>query len=286
MSNKTVAALFAEDSGTTFTNEYFNSILNYLKQSLENAGYNLAFLNCSSKYSGRPSYLKQMEQNNYAGAVIIYAQYDEPEVVELIESDFPVVTIDCPLKNVSDVSSDNTKGFSELSNYICELGHRKIAYIMGDKNYITNSRKNTLLEVCKRYEIPSNHVYLFYSTYNNSLQSSFYTEELLSMDEPPTCIIYSSDFAAIGGYNILRARGYDVPNETSIAGFDGLRTASQFEPKLCTVHQDCEAIGNIAAEKIMEAIEYPDVATKESTIVPTTMIYGKTVADVSTDIFK
>lgn len=55
------------------------------------------------------------------------------------------------------------------------------------------------------------------------------------MDNPPTCIIYPDDFSAFGGINAIRGMGLRIPEDVSIAGYDGIPLARQAEPKLTTV---------------------------------------------------
>ena len=51
-----------------------------------------------------------------------------------MNSAFPVVTIDYTHYNCTAVCSNNVKGMEELLKYIYKKGHRKIAYIHGQKN--------------------------------------------------------------------------------------------------------------------------------------------------------
>ena len=51
------------------------------------------------------------------------------------------------------------------------------------------------------------------------------TSELLDLKDPPTCILYPDDFSALGGINEIHERGLRIPDDISIAGYDGLTFA-------------------------------------------------------------
>ena len=55
------------------------------------------------------------------------------DVLELMNSDLPVVTIDYVHHNCTAVSSNNIQGIEDLVKYIYGQGHRKIAYIHGSR---------------------------------------------------------------------------------------------------------------------------------------------------------
>ena len=61
------------------------------------------------------------------------------------------------------------------------------------------------------------------------------TEALLELPSPPTCILYPDDFACFGGLNVMLRRGIRVPEDISVAGYDGLRIGRHVQPRLTTL---------------------------------------------------
>ena len=103
------------------------------------------------------------------------------------------------------------------------------------------------------------------------------TRELLELKDPPTCILYPDDLSAVGGFNEIRERDLKIPEDISIAGYDGNNIARIMEPKLTTLCQDTSAIGRIAAEKLVELIEQPKTALIRSYTVDGTLFQGRSV---------
>ena len=78
----------------------------------------------------------------------------------------------------------------------------------------------------------------------------------------------------MGGINEIRERGLRIPEDISVAGYDGINIAQVLEPKLTTLCQDTAAIGRIAAERLIELIEHPKTTVIEKYTVDGTLFKG------------
>lgn len=76
----------------------------------------------------------------------------------------------------------------------------------------------------------------------------------------------------MGGINEIRERGLRIPEDISVAGYDGINIAQVLEPKLTTLCQDTAAIGRIAAERLIELIEHPKTTVIEKYTVDGTLL--------------
>ena len=93
---------------------------------------------------------------------------------------------------------------------------------------------------------------------------------MLKLKNPPTCIFYPDDFACVGGINAIREMGLSIPEDISVAGYDGIPLGKNMSPNLTTLDQDTEGIGSTAAEKLINLIERP-----KSTLIQQNLIPGK-----------
>ena len=81
--------------------------------------------------------------------------------------------------------------------------------------------------------------------------------ELLKKNSDLDGIFATSDVMAANIIRACKKMGKRVPEDISIAGYDGITIAKILEPKLTTLCQDTVAIGRIAAEKLIDLIENP-----------------------------
>ena len=242
-----LGVLFKEEAGRGLTHEYFSGILNGFKEKAEELGYDITFIN-NEHVNHKMSYLEHCKYRNFDGVGIVCARFEEPEVQELLQSNIPIVTVDYVYYNCTVVSSNNVKGMNELVRYIYSKGHRKIAYIYGEKHSaVTRDRL---------------------------------TRELLNLPDPPTCILYPDDTALIGGINVIDEMGLKVPDDISIAGFDGTKVSQLMSPKITTIRQNTRKIGEEAVKRLVQRIEQPKTTLVERVIINGELLVGESVGGI------
>lgn len=262
-----IGVLFAVDDHSGLTHDYFAYVLDSLKCTVEARGYDITFINGSSVRPNKMSYLEHCRYRGFDGVVIANTQFSRPEVMELVQSDIPSVTIDHLFNNVSAVMSDNVKGMRDLFQYVYEKGHRRIAYIHGADSSVTRSRLASFYKTAAELGIEVPDEYIGAAAYRDTNAAYIETERLLDLKDRPTCILYPDDFACFGGINAINERGLRIPNDISVAGYDGIRIGRHVEPKLTTVKQDTTRLGQLAAEKLLSLIEHPKTTIIEQIIV-------------------
>ena len=198
----------------------------------------------------------------------------------LIQSDLPVITIDHVFDNRSAVLSDNVNGMEELVEYICSMGHERVAYIHGADSSVSRNRISSFYRTMAKQGINVPDAYICEAQYRDTEATRRLTLELLDLQEPPTCIIYPDDFSALGGINAIRERGLSIPDDISIAGYDGILLSHVLEPKLTTICQDTAGIGKTAADRLIQEIEHPRTSLIEHVVVKGRLQKGGSVKKI------
>lgn len=273
-----LGVLYKEKTGSGLAHEYFSQILEGFRREAEHQGYDITFLSNSKSGKERMSFLEHSLYRGMDGVIIAVADYDDPEVIELLNSDFAVVCIDYVFNGRISVMSDNEEGMSTLLQYIYDKGHRRIAYIYGDDSLVTSNRISTYCQFLDRNGLEFREEYLQKGKYRDSIAANTITQMLLDLKEPPTCIVYADDFSAIGGINYLKNKGINIPQDISVAGYDGIVMASQLQPQLTTYKQDTIHIGQLAASQLISLIEKPKATIIKQYLTKGNLIEGGSVA--------
>ena len=277
-----IGVMFVDEAASGLTHDYFNHVLESFKRTAEERGYDITFT--SGKISGQKlSYYEHCRYRGVDGVVIACVDFYADEVQELIRSEIPVVTIDHVFDGNIAVVSNNGQGMEDLVTYIYNQGHRRIAYIHGDNTSVTRIRLTSFYRTLQRVGVETPDDYIKESPYRDADSAAKATRELLDLPNPPTCILYPDDYAAIGGINEIRERGLRIPEDISIAGYDGIAIAKILEPKLTTLCQDTVAIGRIAAEKLIDLIENPKTTMIDKFTVDGTLFKGASVKQLLPD---
>ena len=276
-----IGVLFVDEATNGLTHDHFAAVLDSFKRTAERSGYDITFINCYRDREDRMTYLEHSRYRGFDGVILACIDFDDPEVVELVQSDIPVVTIDHIFNNRIAVLSDNVTGIRDLLELIYHKGHRKIAYIHGADSAVTKNRVSSFYRTAEMLGLEVPDEYIREAAYRDTATTYTVTNQLLDLPDPPTCIIFPDDFAVFGGINAIRERGLRIPEDISVAGYDGIPAARHLEPQLTTVRQDAEQIGCVAARQLISLIERPKSTIVEQIVIPGTVLEGRSVASIS-----
>lgn len=81
-----------DEQNSGLTHEYFSSVLESLKVEAESRGYDVTFIN--RNVGRRTTYLQHCRYRGVDGVIIASVDFSDPQVLELVNSELPVVTID------------------------------------------------------------------------------------------------------------------------------------------------------------------------------------------------
>ncbi|WDC85157.1 substrate-binding domain-containing protein [Caloramator sp. mosi_1] len=204
----------------------------------------------------RISYLDHCKIRAVDGVIIITSQPDDKQIQDIIKSDFPCVLIDNESNRVSSVHSDDAQGCFMAAEYLYSLGHRRIAHIYGSKDTFSgnvrfNEFKNALIEL----GVEIRDEYFVDGGYFSFEGGYDAMKKLLELKEPPTAVFAAGDFMAIGAINAIKEKGLKVPKDISVIGYDDLEISRYITPKLTTIKQNTDLLGENAADILVNMID-------------------------------
>ncbi len=167
----------------------------------------------------------------------------------------PVVAVGRPVESddVCYVGVDDVTAAKVATEYLVSLGHRKIAYISGGTPDILSDMRHEgyrlgLSEASAKlqdWRIESD---------GTSEGGRSAVERLFIKDTLPTAFFCFNDNTAIGVISALQLRGYNVPRDFSVVGFDDILFSKDITPALTTIRQPRAKIGEDAMTKLLDLI--------------------------------
>ena len=79
----------------------------------------------------------------------------------------------------------------------------------------------------------------------------------MSLKNRPTAVFCSNDYLAIGAMEGAREKGFRVPEDLSVVGFDDIPLASFLVPALDTIRQPAYDMGVDGARLLLEHLKSP-----------------------------
>ncbi len=271
-----LGVLFMDATASGLTHEYFSALLNSFKVEAEKLGYDITFISNQVNHF-ITNYLDHCRYRQCDGVMIASIDFTDPDVLNLIQSDIPTVTIDYVFDNHTSIMSDNVQSMNDLIKYVYGKGHRKIAFIHGEDTSVTRNRLESFYQTFQDLGIDVPAEYMKPAFYHDPKSSGLATRELLSLPDKPTCILYPDDFSYIGGMNEIERMGLKIPEDISVVGYDGIYLSQVLRPRLTTLHQDTDSLGKEAAAELTKAIKNPKSYTPQQIVVKGNILEGDSV---------
>ncbi len=153
------------------------------------------------------------------------------------------------------IGFDNHAVASTLTRHLLDLGHRRIAVISGftEQNDRARARIEGVRDEMKRNSLRLSPKAVTEQPFNLS-GGRLGLQKLMQQKLQPTAILCGNDLLAAGALLEAQRVGIRVPEELSICGVDNQELASELNPGLTTVSLATEALGRVAAERIVAAL--------------------------------
>lgn len=79
---------------------------------------------------------------------------------------------------------------------------------------------------------------------------------------------------------MIHEKGFRIPEDISVVGYDGIMLNRVMNPRVTTIHQNMPEIGRKAADLLIGLIEKPKTTLIEHVIVPGTFVQGGSVRNL------
>lgn len=203
--------------------------------------------------------LDELNDGNIAGLLIYTTETNlhRGEIYNALNHKKPIVFVDkSPNRLIGNtVMSDPQQGMFLLVKHLVEHGHKKIAFI-GHPLQTRTSVKQRFDATCAAmnfFDIPLEHRYLRFSH-----DPKTETRALLTMDDPPTAIIYASSFLYYVSLPVFHELNFSIPEDVSVVAHDRIQRVEESDMPVTNVDQDFFGIGSVAAKRLFEIMVNPD----------------------------
>lgn len=184
----------------------------------------------------------------------------------------PILSIGIEVPGVHSIIIDNKKGTFETVDHLIKVhSAKKIAFIKGpEENQEAVDRFLGYQECLKAHGISYNNKLVAPGSFSPGDGSKGLNLILETRKETVDAVVCTTDDAAIEVITSLVNKGFNVPKDILVVGFDNLDSSSSFSPSLTTVGQPIFHIGSLAAEYIIDI--YNGKSVKALTVINTKFV--------------
>ena len=219
------------------------------------------FYSENANYTGDINVFKNINFHDF-DAVICFSEVIKDETILGYISDgakeagIPVFMLERHVDGCIDVGYDYVSAFEDLCRHVIEE-HKltKINYLSGIKdNSFSQERENVFRKVMAEngLEVDENNIY--YGGFWE-VPAEAAVKQMIADNNIPEAVICANDVMAIVACNMLKEKGYRVPEDVIVTGLDGIERARWHEPEITTCEIDEELVGELLIDMVVEWVE-------------------------------
>lgn len=254
----TIGVVFSDIALFGLEHPFFGSIIQAFKNFMEEKGYELVFI--PKKLGNQEqSYLQWARNKHVDGVLLLTGDINDPEINELVNSEVPCVSTDMLMPRLTTVISDDNQGIELIFKHFASLGLTKIfAYSGSTDSRAYQQRLDTYQRLVKDNQLnKSSHQYFITEGYGVANAYKNARQWIEKWNEKPEAIIAFSDDIAMGLIQALQEKGYKVPQDIQVSGYDDIQFAPLFSPSLTTIKQQKKVIADTAGALLLDLIQNP-----------------------------
>lgn len=248
------------------TNPFFSSVIQIVETQVQKKKYAIVIQHVDAYENELDVAIQLVKEKRLRGIIFLGGSYqhDRRQIAKL-KVPFVFCTIgtvqDKGEKIYSNIAVDDRTESRKMIDYLLDLGHRKIAIITEgiDAESVGHLRfegyKDAL--AARNIAIDERLICEVKDTVDPySMQNGYeMAKKLIDSGADFTAVFAIADFLAIGVCRALREAGKRIPEDISVAGYDGLAIGEFYTPQLTTIRQPVEAMAEKTAQLLLDVID-------------------------------
>ncbi|MDC7743017.1 LacI family DNA-binding transcriptional regulator [Rhizobium binxianense] len=233
---------------------FFGILAHAIEQELFQHGYQTLICSTAENMDHEARYISMLLAQRVDGVIVASAFGSIEHFGVLRDARIPIIAIDRELNGIADeaVMADHEEGGRLMARHLIGRGHRAIAIVGAPAHSqpIQLRLQGITAEMAGNGIAPA----IVAMAEEHSFAETYrLARELLAFRPDITAIIGTTDISAIAAIHAIQDRGFSVPNDYSVVGFDDLPEAAYVFPRLTTVAQPIRDVGQQAA-RLLEAL--------------------------------
>jgi len=221
--------------------------------------YHILFTSVDDETMQRPHIFAPVAERRVDGLILAGPDISPNFILYHLSQGVPFVLIDNSLQNseVNCVLNDDFGGEYQATRHLIKKGRRKIVFLSGPQEWVSSRERGLgYAKALSEASLPSHIVYAGETTIASGENAM---REALERWPDLDAVCAANDAMAIGAMRVLSGRGVSVPQDVAVFGFDDIGWATLTNPPLSTVHVYKRQLGLLAAQRLLDVIENPDL---------------------------
>lgn len=243
------------------SNPYYGEIAAGMEESTKVHNYILSI--CTSE-GNSDNYTNLLLGQNLAGIFLaITNETLEKKIVQkFVKHNIPIVCGQAKKSTnsteFSTMEVDYDQAISKMMRYLFDLGHRKVAYLVGLPSDTHDTRLVSFKDNRQEIGFCTDDSLLYFGNfpYRTDFESGYQDmKRLLQLREDLTAVVCINDLMALGSMKAIREKGLRIPEDISVVGCDNIIFSESVSPSLTTINVPKKELGRRVAQQLFGEIE-------------------------------
>ncbi|WP_299093981.1 substrate-binding domain-containing protein [uncultured Metabacillus sp.] len=246
-------------------NPFFSYLVNSIEQAAYKRGYQVLIGQSYEDKEKELAFLNLLKTKQVDGIIMTSIENDW-EMIESYNQYGPILLCNDYVNQsvVPMIRLDQTKGAYLGTRHLIERGHQKIAYCTGglfDEQGKGKDRNQGFQKALDEAGIKINPKWIFIDQHTIK-DGKQVIKQILEMKDRPSAIFTGSDQVAAGIMIEAKEQRLSIPSDLAIIGFDDQPIAEILDPKLTTIRQPVDQMGEKSIEVMLEMLDNPEIEIK------------------------
>lgn len=248
------------------TNPFFSNMIRIIEEETQRSRYALVLRHVEPHEDEVDVALELKKEKRLRGIVFLGGRFAHSrEKISKLNVPFIFSTISVSVSgslgklDFSSIAVDDMMESRKMTEYLLGLGHREIAIIAErPEEPIGRLRVDGYRQAFaeRNLEVPEELIcYVQDNIEYYSMENGYITtKKLLESGRKITAIFATADSLAIGACRAVLEAGKRIPEDISVAGFDGIEMGEYYNPKLTTMKQPVEKMAKDSIRLLLDVI--------------------------------
>lgn len=249
--------IFIENMNYETIDEFGYDIVLGFKQNAFRRKWDVDILPITPAFQEEEKYDTFLLKNGYCGAFLMGLALHDSWIKQLENTTMPTVLLDNFISgnpNVCYLGTDSYEGIAMAVNHLVNLGHKNIAFLNGSLySLVSDQRQEAFENAMAAASLPVQKDLTAYGYYVSD-SAKYHVPGFLAAGA--TAVVCGNDLIAKGVIDECTKRGFRVPEDVSVVGFDDISIAATFDPPLTTIRQERNELGRCAYDILNSLIHH------------------------------
>lgn len=248
------------------TNTFFGDIMRGIEDVLISNNYSIMVCNTNEVLEREEYYIDILLKQGVDGIIAAATSQNWGALNEASNLNIPIVLLDRTFDNASFpyVGVNNTQGAYIGTKHLIECGYKDIGILSGFHRLSTMRERLSGFETAlseNGMKLRDDWAVASPLTIEDGTKA---IKQLMSLEDRPSAVFICNNLLSLGALMGLQEMGLRCPEDVAIVAFDDHPWAHVSNPPLTVVRQPTYEIGEIAAHKLLDALNNPKASIPSS----------------------